>query len=446
MNTGLILAHGLGGRSDLPVPLELALYGGGAAVVVSFVALGVLWPRPRLGLQPPAPPAPVGLARLVDAPLTTAVLRTLGLLAFVVTVIVAALGPASSGVNPAPTWLYVWLWVGLVPLSLLFGPVYRRLNPLRTLSRGISRLIGDPEELGGAALPKRLGAWPAAVSLLVFVWLELVYPAPDSARTVLAFLLGYALVHVAAGVVYGQRWFDRGDGFEVYAGLLARLAIVGRRPDGRLGLRNPLDGLARLRVDVSLLAVIAVLLGSTAFDGVTRTPWWEELASGRSTPLYLLIGTLGLLGCVCFVAGSFSLAAGAARTLGRRDEAEVQSLAASFAPSLVPIAVGYTVAHYFSLLIFQGQAGYILASDPLATGANLFGTAQWSIVYTAVSTGVIAIVQVLAIVLGHIAGVVIAHDRAVGLFRGRAKVRAQYPLLAVMVAYTCGGIALLVGA
>ncbi|HET9289899.1 MAG TPA: hypothetical protein VFQ49_02370, partial [Actinomycetes bacterium] len=116
-----------------------------------------------------------------------------------------------------------------------------------------------------------------------------------------------------------------------------------------------------------------------------------------------------------------------------------------FAHSLVPILIGYTVAHYFSLLVFQGQAGYILASDPLQKGWNLFGTADWRMNLLLVSTSAIALIQVGSIVTGHVLGVVAAHDRAVATFRGRDMLRGQYLLLTTMVFYTLSGIALLVG-
>jgi hypothetical protein len=113
--------------------------------------------------------------------------------------------------------------------------------------------------------------------------------------------------------------------------------------------------------------------------------------------------------------------------------------------SLVPILIGYTIAHYFSLLVFQGQMGYILVSDPFDQGWNLFGTATWKMNLTLVSTSTIALIQVGAIVTGHVLGVIAAHDRAVDLFKGRDQLRGQYLLLTVMVFYTLSGIALLVG-
>lgn len=442
----LILAHGLGGRSDLPVPLWLALYGGAAAVVVSFVVLGAFWRRPKLTGSTRGRPLPGIAQRAGNAPVTGVVLRALGVVLFAITLLAAVLGPDSSTSNPAPTWLYVWFWVGLVPASLLFGPVWHALNPLRALSSGLARLSGDPEQRFVQELPERVGYWPAAAGLFVFVWLELVYERSDDPLTVFVFLALYALVHIRAALRYGNRWYARGDGFEVYSTLLSHLAPLGRDESGRLVLRNPFEGLASLKSGPGLVAVVAVLLGSTAFDGLTRTEWWGEISARSAGVTSMIVGTAGLLAAIGLVALTYLGATRVSAIVSRRTrERLLRGLEGRFVHSLVPIVVGYTIAHYFSLLVFQGQAGYILASDPFGLGWDLFGTAEWSIDYLAVSTQAIALIQVGAIVLGHIAGVVAAHDRAVGLFAGADKTRSQYSLLAVMVTYTVGGIALLVG-
>ncbi|HVM03119.1 MAG TPA: hypothetical protein VM263_10655, partial [Acidimicrobiales bacterium] len=117
----------------------------------------------------------------------------------------------------------------------------------------------------------------------------------------------------------------------------------------------------------------------------------------------------------------------------------------TFVPSLVPILLAYTIAHYFSLLVFEGQGALALASDPFGSGWDLFGTADWRIDFTAVTVATIAYVQAGAIVVGHVAGVVAAHDRAVELLPVRQAVRSQYPVLAAMVAYTVAGLTLLLG-
>lgn len=439
--SAVLLAHGLGGRSDLPVPLWLALYGGAAAVIVSFAALGAFWREPKL-LDRGRPLAfPQGVTAFADATATRVALRALGVLIWAFLVATAAFGSDSDATNPAPTLLYVWIWIGLVPLSLLLGPVWRLMNPLRAFSGVLSRMSGRREF---RPLPSRLGYWPAAISLTVFVWLELVYDQASKPVTVLAFILLYSLVHVVAGHVYGEEWYSRGDGFEVYSSLLAGFSVLGRDPSGRLVLRNPFRGLASMETGPGLIAVVAVLLGSTAFDGLTRTRYWSDLTQDQTGLLYLLTGSAGLAAAILFVTVTYLLAMRmTARLVATQDDP--RALAAAFIHSLIPIAIGYTIAHYFSLFVFQGQAGYIIATDPFDTGADILGTEGWTIDYLAVSTATIALVQVISIVVGHVAGVVSAHDRTLGTFRPKDRTRAQYPLLAVMVLYTVGGIALLVG-
>jgi hypothetical protein len=437
----MILAHGIGGRSDLPVPLWLATYGAAAAVLISFFALVVFWTDPKLRGANAGQPVPATVQRVADAAVTRAGLRVVGLLLAAVVLVVALLGPHDSARNPAPTWLYVWFWVGLALASVLLGPVWRALNPLRSIAAALRAVAG--RWIGRAEPPTAVGYWPAAASLFGFAWLELVYDHADIPRTVAVFLTGYAVVHVAGGVVYGQRWFDRGDGFEVYSTLLAHLAPVGRRADGRLVLRNPLDGLAALQPAPGLVATVTVLLGSTAFDGLTRTRLWRDLTLTLDRPMYLAVGTAGLVLAVELVLGTYLAATALTRRYAPADLAA--GIQARFVHSLVPIAFGYTIAHYFSFAIFQGQAGYLLATDPLGRGWDLLGAAGRSIDYTLVTPQTIALVQVAAIVTGHITAVVAAHDRAVATFPRRDHRDGQYPLLTVMVAYTMGGIALLVG-
>jgi hypothetical protein len=437
-----VVAHGLGGRADLPVPLWMAQYAAVAALVVSFAFLTTYWNRPRLEGQAAGDgrPLPGWLQRFADARATRVGLRVLGLLLAGITVLTAAFGPNDSATNPAPTWVYVWFWVGLVPASLLLGPIWRLLNPLRTLTAGLARISGDSDEQGTRRLPARLGYWPAAVGLAVFAWLELVYLYRDEPFTLLVFFLVYGSVQIVAGLVYGQGWFARGDGFEVYSSLVARLCPISRRPDGRLALRNPLANLAGLQPEPGLVAVVCVLLGSTAFDGLSRTRWWNDLIVDAGPLANALWGTAGLVAAIGIVAGTYTLATRFTPAGEPGDRLDRR-----FVHSLVPILVGYTVAHYFSLLLFQGQAGYILASDPLDSGWDLFGTADWRINFLLVSTSTIALIQVGAIVAGHVVGVISAHDRAVAVFPQRDKVRGQYLLLTTMVFYTLSGIALLVG-
>ena len=422
-------------RSDLPVPLWSVLTAGALAVLVSFAALSLLWRTPRLRGDSGGAPLPAAVQRVLDGGVVRAVLRAVVLALALGVVFVALLGPDETTFNLAPYAFYVTFWVGIVPASLLLGPVWRTVNPLRTLHAGLARLTGPAP---GAAAAPRLGLWPATAFLLAYAWLELVYPDRAVPQTLGLVLVGYGAVQLVAALWYGPDWFASGDAFEVYSTLLGRLSPLGRRADGRRVLRSPLDGADGTPVVPGLAAFTTALVGSTAFDGVSRATWYldaSSTATGTAT-------TLVLLAVVALVAGLYALAT---RLGGRL--AGVSGAADLFAHSVLPIAAGYAIAHYFSLLVFEGQLTWILASNPLGQdGVDLFGTYRNEVDLTTVSPRTIAAVQVGAIVVGHVVGVVLAHDRAVRLAGGaRDARRSQYPLLALMVGLTVGGLGLLLG-
>jgi hypothetical protein len=323
-----------------------------------------------------------------------------------------------------------------VPLSVLFGPVWRAVNPLRLVHRLLRPLVGPGRDGDRLA---RLGLWPASVSLGAFVWLELVPRQRADPPVVATFLIAYAVVHLAAASWFGAGWFAAGDGFEVYSTLLGKLSPLGRRDDGRLALRNPLTNAMTIPERSGLAAVVVVLLGSTAFDGITRTVWWQ---TGPGADNGILSGTLGLLAMIALVAGLYNAGTRLSGRLGRLPGGPQPRL---YASTVIPIALGYTVAHYFSLFVLDGQTTWILASNPFGWhGVDLFGTYSNVVNLAAVSTALIAYVQVGAVVAGHVVGVTLAHEKALRLNPG-APASDQLPLVIVMIFFTIGGLGLLFG-
>lgn len=436
-----MLAHGVGTRADLPLPTMFVVVGAGVALVASFAALGVLWREPRLRGDNAGRPVPAALARVIDSRWTTAVLRALVLGLSLVVLAAALVGSPLLQHNVAPWAFYVTFWVGLVPFSLLFGPVWGRVNPLRTLHAGISRVTGPaPME----HLLPRVGVWPGAVSLLLFAWMELVAPGRSEPRRVGLFLLSYIVVQLLASVWFGAGWFARGDAFELWSRLLGRLAVIGRRADGQLVWRNPLDGVSGIPATPGLWAVVVLLIGTTGFDGVTRTTWWQESQHGQEGKT--LAATLAMMIVIGIAAALYLLGASlAGRVAGSREVLN------RYATSLVPIAAGYAVAHYFSLFLLDGQLTVILASNPFdQDGVDLFGTLGWSVNYTLVSPRTISLVQAGSIVVAHLVGLALAHDRALQIDaepggRPHRPWMAQLPMLGVMVVLTCTGLLLLLG-
>jgi hypothetical protein len=429
----MLLTHGVGTRTDLPVPTWLAATGAGLAVLISFGALTLLWRTPLLGGDTAGWPIPRPIAGVVDSAALRSGLRLVATLLSAGVCLIGFFGPPSVQGNLAPWAFYVTFWVGIVPASLLLGPVCRVVNPLRLVHAALARLLRLDPQHGVWACPERLGYWPAAVSLAAFAYLELVVPGRSQPDIVAWFILIYAVAHTIAALVFGQRWFDHGDGFEVYSTLLGSLAPLGRRHDGRLVLRSPLDGLDTIQPAPGLVAVVVTLVGSTAYDGLSRTSFWNTVI-----PAGPLVATVGLVCSILLIALVYLLGTWQVTLPGQRDV----PTPATFVHTIVPIAAGYAIAHYFSLLVFDGQQTLILASEPLGRGTNLFGTAHHVINYTAISVMAIALVQILAIVTGHLLATISAHDRAMQVLPAAIATRTQYPLLAIMVTLTFGAVSL----
>lgn len=432
----MILAHGLGGRTDLPLPTWMVTYGGAVVVIVSFAALALLWPKSRWEGRTSG--VVIGEATSAWARVVFYAGRVVGLFALVAVAVAAIAGENTSTDNLAPTAVYIVLWVGVAFICALVGDLWRLVNPFDTLAAGTARLS---LRWRAAEVPD-LGYWPAAVGLAGFVWLELVYPERTEPRTLAVVVVGYTILVVVAAARYGREWLRRSEAFTALFAVLAHAAPLGRDDSGRLRLRPPFAGLAELAPVRGLDAVVLVILGSTTFDGLTRTQFWTDLSAGFDGNALLLLGTAGLAWAIGIVAVIY---AAAIRVTARTIGASPGETSLAFAPSLVPIAFAYTVAHYFSLLVLEGQAALAHLSDPLGREWDLFGTAEWAINYTLVTPTAVALVQAGAIVAGHVAAVIVAHDRAIARFDSRHAVRAQYPLLAAMVVFTIGGLFLLLG-
>ncbi len=434
----MVFQHGIGGSQDLPISLPLALAGGSAALTVSFAVLVLAWRRPRYDAATQGRPLPEGLARVLDgAPLVVA-LRALGLL-FAGYVTWAAIAGPDNLANPTFGVVYVWLWVGLVPASLLLGPVVRALSPVRTLHWLVSRISGGDPGTGIAALPRWVGLWPAALGLLAFVWLELVFPEANYLASLRLWFAVYAAVLLVGAAVFGDRWIAVTDPFEVYSTLVSHLGIVGRREDGTLVWRSPLGNLDAVPALPGLTAVTAVLLGSTAWDSFSDSIAWVRFTADLTVSL-VLVETLGLL-LLCLAVGLLFAAA----TWAMATSVSVAGRTANlFAHSLVPIVVGYIVAHYLSYGVEIGQQTLIRLSDPKVDGSDLLGTADLQVSYWLTQHPTfLATVKVLSIVTGHVLGVVAAHDRALTVLPQHRRLTAQLPLLVVMIVFTVSGLYLL---
>jgi len=432
----LIPLHGIASRRDLPLPFSFVVVGAVLALVISFAILIFAWRNARFervgGRNVP------GLTAVIDHPVVQVIARAL-VLATYAWAGLAMIAGQDLLTNPIFGFVFVWMWVGLVPISLLLGQFWRATNPLRTIHRRLCAVARIDPEQGLLTLPAGIGVWPAAVGLFGFGWLELVQPD----RTTLAVLRLWALVWlvslVLGAIMFGQRWIGAADPFEAYASTLAQMSIF-RRVGDQIRLVNPLAGLNAWHPPPGSTAVVAALLGSTAFDSFTNTTWWIQTVQNSTVPSTVW-GSGGLLTMMIIVFVTFSLSAAWMGRYGNRPASAYPRLMVG---SLLPIVLGYVVAHYATLLIVEGQRTAINFSDPLGRGWNVFGSAEMG-VNSAIFNHptAIAAIQACAIVGGHVFGIVCAHEKAVALLPPDRAVRGQLPLLLVMIGYTCAGLLLL---
>jgi hypothetical protein len=438
-------AGGLIGRSDLPIPEWLFGWAAAMVLVISFVALAILWPEPKLEGDRWRP-LPGG--RVLGSRVLEVVCGAIGIGLLGVVVYTGLQGTQSPAANFAPTFVYVIFWIGLVPASVLFGDIFRAFNPWRALGRTVGWAAGRVVRSGlpaPLAYPERLGHWPAAAGVFAFAVLELVRSGGDQPDTVAVATLVYSAITFVAMALYGvEAWSARGEAFSVYFNLFSRISVFETR-DRVLGVRPPLAGLAHLRAGAGTAALLAVMIGSVTFDGAGEAPIWTGISPDMTRffgdlglspqPAFELTFLIGLIVAILFVAGLYRLGILGARSVGGGFSAE--RLSRAFVHSLVPIALAYVMAHYLTYLLFRGQAIVFLASDPLGDGSDLFGTASTQIDYGVIGSTATWYWQVAFVVVGHAAGLTLAHDRALALYDDvKLAVRSQYWMLAVMVAFT----------
>jgi hypothetical protein len=432
----LIPLHGIASRRDLPLPFSLVVIGAVLALVISFAIFIFAWRQPRFERVGGRPVR--GLTVVVDNPVVTLIARALVLATYAWAGLAMMVGQDLL-TNPIFGFVFVWMWVGLVPISLLLGQFWRATNPLRTIHRGLCAVARIDPQQGLVTLPAGVGVWPAAVGLFGFGWLELVQPDRTTLAVLRLWALAWLVILILGAIVFGQRWIGATDPFEVYASTIAQMSIW-RRVGDELRLVNPLAGLNAWHAPPGATAVVAALLGSTAFDSFTNTTWWIQTVQNSAVPT-VVWGTGGLLAMIIIVFVSFSLAAA---WMGRYGDRPATVYPRLMVGSLLPIVLGYVVAHYATLLIVEGQRTAINFSDPLGRGWNVFGSAEMG-----VNSGIfnhptaIAMTQLCAIVGGHVLGIVCAHEKSVALLPPDRAIRGQLPLLLVMISYTCAGLLLL---
>lgn len=436
------LAHGLGGRLDLPVPLTFFVVAAGVVLVLTFAGLAVLWPNPRMQEIPPEP-AGRELGWLWN------LLGGLGAFFLALALVAGAIGVDNSTRNPASVILFIGFWL-LVPFTAaLFVNLYPALSPWRRLPGWLGLSAQERPEM-----EERLGYWPAMVIFLLFTWFELV--APDNGpRSISIAALVFTVYMLAMSMWVGAETATRtADGFAVYSRFFGAMAPFSLE-DGTWRRRGWLRGLVALPERTGMAAFVIVMIGTVTYDGGAATEWWATSIRGPLVEAFqgwgwsltvadVVSGTLGWAAVTLLIGLTYYAAAAAAARLGG-GATGARHVATRFAHTLVPIGFAYAFAHYFTLVIFEGQLFLSTLSDPFGMGWDLFGTADRRIDFSLIqdSRAWVWYIQVGVIVAGHIGGVVLAHDRALVDFPRARAVASQYAMLVLMVILTGLGLVIL---
>jgi len=411
-----VAAHNLNPTYQSRLPLAVYVVGAATTVALSFAFVIVRDVRaapPDLDAPGTMPPAWIRYP-----------LRFLGLFGWAWIVAQGLAGGTSDG-DVATLFLWVYGWVGVAILCALVGPVWQFLDPFSTLhDLGASVLARlNVEGWEPADYPERLNRWPATIGFAVIVWLELVIQAGPT--TLFVVLVGYTAYTLAMMAQFGRdEWRSHGEIFTVWFRLLGRLAwfrLVDE--DGRVAKRTFGSGLLEPGWSAADVTLAAFGVSSIIFDGLSQTqPFFDVFgAPGVLEKTLIMLGWMGLVALLAFAV---------ARTVGL----------GAIGAGLLPIAVGYLIAHYLTYLLIDGQRILIAISDPFQKGWDIFGTAFHQPSGAWLPPGLVWTVQLAAVVGGHMLGawgghVVAAADAPRGITAPALR-RRQLPLAVVMVGLT----------
>jgi hypothetical protein len=400
---------------ETPLPFVAYLGGAAAAVAVSFVLVAMSDAGPVRAWTPDRVRIVPRVVRLL--------LRTLGLIAWLWVAAQALIGGTSDG-DVASLFLWTYGWIGLAILSAFLGPVWSWIDPFTTLhdiGAWVLRRVGI-RGIAPAPWPDRLGWWPAVAGFAFFVWLELV-PRIAEGPALGVVMLGYTAVTLVGMAQYGRDpWRERGETFSVWFALLGRLAAfapVGPPGSGRIARRPFGAGLTGEAWPLALVVLVTIGTGSIIYDGLSQTKLFFDLFGLADN----VSGTL-ILGAFLLLLVTLVLAVG--RRVGR----------AAMGAGLLPVAVGYLIAHYLSALLVDGQRILISISDPFNQGWDLFGTAFSEPTSDWLAVGAVWTIQVGSVVIGHIVGAWAGHGVARPVAGQRAGRAWELPLAMLMVGLT----------
>ena len=415
-----VVAHAIQDRYQAPLPLIVYVAGAGLAVAMSFAF--VMYRN-----APPPTDEESGPKRRVW-PWLRVLLGAAGLIGWI-WIVAQTFAGGSGAADVASLFLWVYGWVGLALISALIGPAWAWIDPFTTIHRGLSWLAGRLGISGGetSEYPARWTTWPAVGLFVALIWLELVVRL-DGGRPLGLLLVAYTLVTLAGMSYFGrEKWRANAEVFSVWFRLLGRLApfaLADEPEDGRVRRRPFGAGLISGPWSVPLLVMIALGTGAIIYDGLSQTQIYFDLFG--NVDLFGLPVVRDTLIMGVFLGGLVAIVLAISRRLN----------VAALCAGLLPVAVGYLVAHYLTYLLIDGQRIINAVNDPLNRGDNLLPLdLAFFEPINFIPSAVVWSIQLAAVVGGHVVGAWAGHA-ALAEGDERAALRRQLPLAVLMVFLT----------
>lgn len=441
----LAWGHAFDERYDLPAPLSYFIAGATAAVALSFL-VAVLFVRetasgPATSHRVTIPGPLLPMLRIAGG--------ALSLLVFALVIVAGLYGTNDPLMNIAPTVVWVLWWIGLSLLVAVVGNIWPVLDPWTILFNGLDRVARRLGRRQGIALhcqwPGESGPWPAVILLLTLGWFELVYPQAAIPYKLACVLLGWSVFTLGGMIVFGREvWQQKANVFAVYFALLGRCAPLASGPDAcSVIVRTPgSDLISGEPASIAGVAFVIAMLSIVLFDGLLAGDLWQVVQHSLARALPQLVdshghflGITGLIGLWLLFLAAYLLVCMITHHLV--PEYSTTHIARLFALTLLPIAVGYNIAHNAATLVVQLQLLIPLSSDPLGLQWNLFGTVHYKPEIGLIDAQICWFIAVAAIVGGHVISIWLAHRVALRRFGSRQRaVVAAVPLAALMVLYT----------
>ena len=427
---GAASAHAVAG-SRFRTPLPLSVLFGGAAATVALTAL-------LLTVSGRTPTVSEGRDRSLTVPSSIArpvryVLGALFLAGVVSVLVFGFVGRQVAAENVATVFTWPLWFHGLALLAILSGSPWGMVSPWRAVYRGLVRLEGR-EFTVLEKYPAALGEWPAVVGFVALVGIvENLTVIPRSPRLTAVIVAAYGLAMIAGATLFGTVWLRHADPLGVFYRLFGRVAPLAFDRDERGGytvsLRYPWTGCLDPFARVSLVVFAITTVYTVSFDGFTETRAYQSVlfelrgALGTGPETSILLYVLGLAGFVL----TFAATSRAVERLGGSTDRDWVAAARWFAPTVLPIAGAYEVAHNYPYVI--RNLGQLLSMFvPGVESVDVLGWLPVSLFWGS---------QVVLVVAGHVVAVVAAHAVARSRYDSPAAARRGHlPLVALMIGYT----------